>query len=244
MRKPALLLILLLLLSACAGAPKQTAPAAPQKLQQMGYTIQAGAFSDVDNAARLTARLESSGLRPYYFRHTSGLYKVRFGNFGSFAAARSRAQALKAAGVIDVYYIVAPEQVASKKKRSERQLRKDLVKTAERYLGIPYKWGGTNSRTGFDCSGLTMAVYHYNGLNMPRVSRDQYRAGQKIYKHQLKRGDLVFFATSGGKRVSHVGIYVGNSKFIHAPGRGKRIKYNSLDDKYYKKHYVGARRYI
>jgi cell wall-associated NlpC family hydrolase len=89
-----------------------------------------------------------------------------------------------------------------------------------------------------------MAVYRINGLNLPRMSKEQYRAGIPIEKGRLKSGDLVFFATSGGKRVSHVGVYTGGNKFIHAPGKGRRICAASLSKKYFKTRYVGARTYL
>ncbi|MBW2182113.1 MAG: C40 family peptidase, partial [Deltaproteobacteria bacterium] len=96
---------------------------------------------------------------------------------------------------------------------------------------------------GFDCSGLTMAVYQLNGLRLPRSSAEQYTYGNLISKKDLKKGDLVFFATSGGNKVSHVGVYVGNNKFIHAPSAGKSIHTESLSSRYYKKRYVGAKTY-
>jgi cell wall-associated NlpC family hydrolase len=118
------------------------------------------------------------------------------------------------------------------------------VETARRFIGLPYQWGGSSLDDGFDCSGLTMAVYRINGLNLPRMSKEQYRAGIPIKKGQLKNGDLVFFATSRGKRVSHVGIYTGDNKFIHAPGKGRRICAASLSKKYFKTRYAGARTYL
>ena len=74
----------------------------------------------------------------------------------------------------------------------------------------PYRWGGVNSTSGFDCSGLTMVCYRLNGLNLPRNSRAQFAAGKKVSKNDLRPGDLVFFATKGGSRVTHVGMYLGN----------------------------------
>jgi len=89
-----------------------------------------------------------------------------------------------------------------------------------------------------------MAVYRINGLNLPRMSKEQYRVGIPIKKGQLKSGDLVFFATSRGKRVSHVGIYTSDNKFIHAPGKGRRICAASLSKRYFNTRYVGARTYL
>jgi cell wall-associated NlpC family hydrolase len=89
-----------------------------------------------------------------------------------------------------------------------------------------------------------MAIYQLNGLNLPRSSEEQYRAGIPVKQSQLLRGDLVFFATSTGKKISHVGVYAGDNKFIHAPGRGKRIRADSLSNRYFKTRYAGARTYL
>ena len=89
-----------------------------------------------------------------------------------------------------------------------------------------------------------MTAYHLNGLNLPRSSKEQYRAGVSIKRSQLRRGDLVFFAISIGRRVSHVGIYAGDDRFIHAPGKGKRVRIDALSSRYFKTRYVGARTYL
>lgn len=239
-------LSLILLTAGCGGkyVPRPEMPL--RKLERMGYSIQMGAFSNLDNAVRLTKTLETRGLNAYYFAHRTGLYKVRFGNFPSKETARGKAESIRAAGIIDEYYIVSPSDYAVVKERKygKRYLRNEIVETAESFIGLPYRWGGTSVDKGFDCSGLTMAVYHLNGLNMPRSSREQYGAGAPVRKNQLKRGDLVFFTTSKSKRISHVGIYTGDNKFIHAPGRGKKICTASLSRRYFKNRYTGARTYL
>jgi cell wall-associated NlpC family hydrolase len=212
----------------------------------MGFSIQVGAFSNIDNAVRLTRSLQQRGIKAYHFLHSSGLYKVRFANYDTRAAARKRGEDLKRQGIIEAYYIVDPQDAAAAKDRPDgyAALRKAIVTTASRYVGVPYRWGGESPRTGFDCSGLTMVVYRINGLNLPRSSRQQWNAGVSIHRHQLQKGDLVFFATMGGSKVSHVGIYAGGDKFLHAPGRGRRIQTSSLSSRYYKTRYVGARSYL
>jgi hypothetical protein len=231
-----------------APVPYDSRPVYPQKtIARLGYSIQVGAFANLDNAVRLSKALEQSGLDAYYFVHKTGLYKVRFGNFPTKKAAREKAEAVRATGIIDAYYLVSPEDyaVARQKKRGGRHyLRNEIVGTAKKFIGVPYRWGGSSRREGFDCSGLTMVVYQLNGLNLPRSSREQYRVGTPIEKSQLSQGDLVFFATSGGRRVSHVGIYVGNDRFIHAPRRGKKIRTEHLTKKYFRNRYVGARTYL
>ena len=215
-------------------------------LPRMGFSIQVGAFSNIDNAVRLTESLQQRGINAYHFLHSSGLYKVRFGNHTSKSAARKVAEDLKRKRIIEVYYIVRPQDYAVAQGYPDRNagLREKIVTTAERYVGVPYRWGGESPSTGFDCSGLTMVVYRINGLNLPRSSRQQWRVGKPINRRQLQKGDLVFFATSGGNRISHVGIYAGGDTFLHAPGRGRRIKTASLSSQYFKSRYRGARTYL
>jgi len=109
---------------------------------------------------------------------------------------------------------------------------------------VPYQWGGDSPETGFDCSGLTMVVYQLNGLDLPRSARQQWKAGWPVERSRLGKGDLVFFATSQGRRVSHVGIYIDNGRFVHAPRRGRNITISSLSNTYYKTRYLGARSYL
>lgn len=234
-------------LIACAGhVPSSYPPAARERLARMAFTIQAGAFSKVENAARLTTHLNNYGLDAYYFVYKKGLYKVRFGDFPTKERARNKAESLLSAGIIQSYYIVRPEEyTASKEKKyGETYVRDELAKTAESFLGTPYRWGGTSPQRGFDCSGLAMAVYRLNGLNLPRASHAQYTAGIYVKTGDISKGDLVFFDTSGKGTVSHVGIYVGGNKFIHAPRTGKRVRRDTLSNGYYKKRYMGARTYL
>jgi NlpC/P60 family/SPOR domain len=239
----------LFLVVACGGPVRRpgTSPVARKAdLPPMQYSIQVGAFSNIDNAVRLTESLERQGLDAYHFLHSSGLYKVRFENFSTKQAARRRAENLKRKGIIDAFYIVEPKEypAAEDDPDGNFRLREKIVRTARRYVGTPYRWGGESPLTGFDCSGLTMVVYRINGLNLPRSSRQQWKVGRRIPRSKLQKGDLVFFATSGGRRISHVGIYTGRNRFLHAPGRGRRIQTASLSSKYFTSRYVGARSYL
>lgn len=89
-----------------------------------------------------------------------------------------------------------------------------------------------------------MMVYQLIGLDMPRVSRDQFRIGRTVSRAQLRPGDLVFFATDSSGQASHVGIYLGNDQFIHAPSRGKTVTLSSLSSSYFRKRYIGGRSYL
>ena len=226
--------------------PKNEVAQKTVPLGKMGYSIQVGAFANLDNAVRLEQLLESRGIDAYYFRHESGLYKVRFGNHSTYKPARAEAERLQAQSLIHTFFIVFPEDYAAARiKRSGKgNLRDELVKTAKRFIGIPYRWGGTTANNGFDCSGLTMVSYRLNGLNLPRVSRSQFKAGKWVSKKNLQPGDLVFFATKGGTRVTHVGMYVGSGNFIHAPRTGKNVRIEKLSNSFFAKTYMGGRTYL
>jgi peptidoglycan DL-endopeptidase LytE len=116
-----------------------------------------------------------------------------------------------------------------------------LVSFSKRYIGVPYKWGGTTPK-GFDCSGFVTYVYKEFGVTLPRTAEKQYQHGEKIAKNELESGDLVFFATYK-KTASHAGIYIGDNKFIHASS-SKGVMISELDESYWKKRYLGARRYF
>jgi len=112
-------------------------------------------------------------------------------------------------------------------------------------IGTPYVWGGEDPDAGFDCSGLTQFVYReITGMELPRTARAQRLEGTGIKKQELQPGDLVFFSTMRRRGVSHVGIYIGQNQFVHAPTRGSNVRVDSLDSSYWSRHYVAARRYI
>lgn len=119
----------------------------------------------------------------------------------------------------------------------------DLLMHAMGLLGIDYRYGGSNPISGLDCSGFIQYVFREAaGITLPRTSAAMSETGTAINKQDLKPGDLVFFNSRKSKRVSHVGMYVGNDKFIHAPHTGRDIEIQDLSKNYYVKHYVGARR--
>ncbi|WP_304344450.1 C40 family peptidase [Chryseobacterium koreense] len=123
----------------------------------------------------------------------------------------------------------------------------EIVKDAQKYLGAPYKPAG-NTSAGFDCSGLVCKVFDENNYKLPRRSEDQSNAGKEINIRDAKPGDLLFFATSGGSRVSHVGIVhdIGNDgevKFIHS-STSKGVIISSLNERYWNNAYLFARRVL
>lgn len=121
-----------------------------------------------------------------------------------------------------------------------------VLPTAERYLGVPYRWGGTSPTTGFDCSGFVQYVFAKHGTRLPRTSREQASAGSRLRAvwSALRPGDLVMFAEPGA-RISHVAIYAGRRRIIHATASGKQVRYDALDTKrgrWFERRLVVARR--
>ncbi|UWZ80194.1 NlpC/P60 family protein [Geoalkalibacter halelectricus] len=251
-----LAVLLMVVLSGCAAPPAPQprsdaldalipARAETTVLGDLGHAIQVGAFASIDNAARLEAALNRQGIDAFFFLE-NGLYKVRFGNHASYAAAQEQARQMQFAGLIEEFFIVRPSDYARARIRHSGQgdLRVELVRTAHQFLGVPYRWGGTSAQEGFDCSGLTLVCYRLNGLDLPRVSANQFAAGRPIARSQLQKGDLVFFATNRPNQVSHVGIYIGNNHFIHAPRSGQQVRVESLSNSYFQRTFMGARTYL
>lgn len=118
----------------------------------------------------------------------------------------------------------------------------EVASYGKEFLGVPYKFGGTTPDSGFDCSGYLTYVFNKFNISLPRTAADQFQAGEKINTKDLVVGDLVFFTTykSGA---SHAGIFVGDNKFIHASS-SRGIMISSLDERYWKTRYLGARRFI
>ena len=119
----------------------------------------------------------------------------------------------------------------------------EVSEEAKRYVGDPYKWGGTTPK-GFDASGFTQYVYKTAATKMtiPRTSASQYKIGKAVKQNELKQGDLVFYATGQKGKVSFVGIYNGNGKFTGVTSKG--VKEVTMSDKYWKERYIGAKRVI
>jgi len=117
-----------------------------------------------------------------------------------------------------------------------------LVISSMSFLGVPYRAGGTNINTGFDCSGFVRAIFEQSvGLILPRKASDQAKVTESIERTELKPGDLVFFNTMK-QAFSHVGIYVGDHKFIHSPRPGYGVRVEDMRQAYWERRYNGARR--
>lgn len=117
----------------------------------------------------------------------------------------------------------------------------DVVATAKKYQGVPYKYGGTSPK-GFDCSGFVMFVFNEHGKQLPRTADKQFETGTVVQVKNLKPGDLVFFTTTE-KGASHCGIFVGYGKFIHASS-SHGVMISALGDMYWRPRYLGARRVL
>jgi cell wall-associated NlpC family hydrolase len=114
------------------------------------------------------------------------------------------------------------------------------VEIALQQVGAPYRYGG-HDPSGFDCSGLVYYAYLQQGIKIPRTTRSQLKHAKKIPSSNMRYGDLVFFKISRSK-ISHVGIYIGDNKFVHAPSKGKSVSISSLDTRYWQKRFVTAAR--
>lgn len=112
-----------------------------------------------------------------------------------------------------------------------------VVRYAKRFLGIRYSWGGMSPRSGFDCSGFVAYVYRHFGVALPHYTVSQFSRGRRVERWALRPGDLVFF---GG--LSHVGLYLGHGRFVHAPHTGTRVKIDSLRRGWYRSGFDGGRR--
>ena len=137
----------------------------------------------------------------------------------------------------------ASSQSSSKRTAAlSRREADELIGNAMGLLGVSYRFGGSSASSGFDCSGFMQHIFRKTmQINLPRTSAEQAKMGVAVSRSELQPGDMVFFSTSRG-RISHVGLYIGNNRFIHAPRTGKSIEITSLGNKYWNSKYVTARR--
>jgi murein DD-endopeptidase len=118
-----------------------------------------------------------------------------------------------------------------------------IAQRAMAQVGVPYRYGGADPQRGFDCSGLVSYVHGLEGVSVPRTAAAQFAAARRIDVADLRAGDLVFYRLVPGSRdVTHVGIYTGQGRFVHAPQTGRLVGTASLDDAYYRERFAGAGR--
>ena len=118
-----------------------------------------------------------------------------------------------------------------------------IARNALAQLGVPYRYGGSEPRRGFDCSGLVAYAHAQEGIAVPRTAATQFAAAQTVEQSELRSGDLVFFRTVPRNRaITHVGIYTGQRRFVHAPQTGRDVVESSLDEAYYRERYAGSGR--
>ncbi len=161
-------------------------------------------------------------------------------------AAFQKNAALEPTGIIDFAAMMklneeAGKVIADRASAGRRAINAKVVDFAKNFLGAPYVWGASNGKA-FDCSGFVMYILKKFNVNLDHSASGQFKKGEKIEKADLQPGDLVFFTTYK-KGASHVGIYIGNSKFIHASSGVDQVTITDLNTNYYKRRYLGARRY-
>lgn len=138
----------------------------------------------------------------------------------------------------------APKEANANGDESAMQpLRYRLASMGLGFLGARYRWNGESEQSGFDCSGLVKTLFEKFQIVLPRSSREQFKAGEKVDKKDLEVGDLVFFA-SRGKIPSHVGVYLGENQFLHAALKARRVLVSNLTSPWYMKRFLGARRFL
>ena len=120
-------------------------------------------------------------------------------------------------------------------------LQRRLIVASQDWLGTPYSWGGTSS-SGVDCSGFVRSVFQKAGITLPRTSREQAETGREVSISQVEPGDLLFFNTSGSG-VSHVGMSIGGTRFVHASS-SRGVIVSSLEESYYRERFLFARRHL
>jgi len=188
----------------------------------------------------------------YTVKHGDSLYKIANENHTTIEKVR-KANGFKKGDVLKLGKVIkVPNSISSsniKKTLSEKLLASlsnsnKFTSVAKTKLGKRYVWGASGRKNTYDCSSFTKYVYRKNGINIPRTSINQSKHGKYVKRRDLKKGDLIFFDTSKKRKgyVNHVGIYLGNNKFIHASSAKKKVIITSLNKKFYSKRYKGARR--
>jgi peptidoglycan endopeptidase LytE len=152
------------------------------------------------------------------------------------------AELARAVKVADASSPTAAASFGAESPKAEESIKDRLLRVAHGMLEVPYRFGGT-TLWGLDCSGFVQKAFAFLNFDLPRSAREQFREGAKVAKADLSPGDLVFFRTYA-KYPSHVGIYLGDNRFVHASSREKKVTVDSLDTPYYVKRYIGAKRML
>ena len=236
-----LLPMLLVVGPACRPRLRPVTPVRPSS--SLLFTIQVGAFLKVENANRLVGTLKAQGVEASVSAIGQRVFKVLVGRYATRRDAERDARSFLAWGIIAEFLVIGLDRAAPAGE-SSAFLRTALAETARGFIDAPYSWGGTSAEQGFDCSGLAMTVYRLNGIDLPRALGDQFNSGRPVATEALEKGDLVFFDASRAGTATHVGIYVGEGFFIHAPGENKTIRVDSLSNAYYHDCFLGGRSYL
>jgi len=189
----------------------------------------------------------------YTVKHGDSLYKIADKNHTTIEKVRN-ANGMKKGDVLKLGRVIKVPATRSSSKNKKKSLSKALLASlsnsnkftsvAKTKLGKRYVWGASGRKNTYDCSSFTKYVYRKNGISIPRTSINQSKHGKYVKRCDLKKGDLIFFDTSKKRKgyVNHVGIYLGNNKFIHASSAKKKVIITSLSKKFYSQRYKGARR--
>ncbi|MDH5632847.1 MAG: C40 family peptidase [Gammaproteobacteria bacterium] len=137
----------------------------------------------------------------------------------------------------------SPATTADVRRGDAATVQTAAAKVAKSMVGKRYRYGGNHPAKGFDCSGLVHYSYGEAGMNVARSTTSQRKATRAITASSMRIGDLLFF-NQEGKKSSHVGIYIGNQQFVHAPSSGKKVRIDRLDTPYWRKHWASIRRFI
>lgn len=150
---------------------------------------------------------------------------------------------LLAGGCAERQVLVLPESAHMGQPPTSDTAR-SVVATARGQLGVPYRAGGLDPRSGFDCSGFIWWTYHQNGINLPRTTAEQATAGAAVPGNVLRPADILVFRTGSGMHGLHTGIYTGNGRFVHSPKPGATVREEVLDIPYWRRNFIAARRVV
>ncbi len=201
----------------------------------------AGAVLDASSAVAVTSMPPQLNLRPLFGLAPASLPATSYGMLLAHADKPASTAVAAAAAHDEQALSDAEAPVAADENITD--LRKALIALAMKLRDTRYVRGGHDPSTGFDCSGFVRYVFaHAVGMQLPTNSAAQFLAGLKVKRADMKPGDLVFFRTHGRRRISHVGIYISNGRFIHSPTTGKSVEISSLNNGYWAKRFAGAKR--